>query len=1174
MTGLNASLDVAVTSLKAHQQALNTVSHNLANVSNSDYTRQSIYMQASIPQEMGSVYLGRGVDVVAISQSVNQYLENNIMSYNSDLSAADDALPYMTRLESLFAEDTTNGISTLMANYWASWQDLSNNPEDTTLRQSVYSSAESITDQLHSINKGITDVKQDITDHISETVNDINALLSEIAELNSQISNYDGGTTKNDLNDTRNAKLKKLAEKIGFNTISNSKGEINVTICSGLPIVNGATVYRLDVGDDNTLYRLGDDGTKTKLLTVEGGTLGALNNLNKEIVPNIALSLNTFTEEFVWNVNKQHTKGVGLDYFDSQLTGSYEIGTGGRFATLDYGNRIDYTKDFKMWVQDRSSSTTVTKELVMDMDISTAKISNFTTKTDSLDIKNMQFDFTVETSGTVGEIYQVDQISPSFQTGATKAGASSGEVLNSILGEQTISITYGSSSTKVEKVKIPDLYTTPQVKQSAKSVVAALNKVDGITATAGSNSADINLSSLADSSNYGDVVSFKFVIGDVEETVSFTVAESKNSTLVNAKEAFDTALNSMLPKGADVTINYDKLQSDGIVTVTSKTGDNIGIEDFSVKDNIVGSFGGTYENWDLGDTVEVQIQFGSTTQTLEIYMPDTLATGETIQSVAAGLIANKLGIADGEDSVTLTDTNGTLKITKDGNSFDFEATGGINVTFGSISDTLTSNAKLKVFCKNGSTITGTTDLNAVLDASITNSSVAITPTDKAHSITFDGVSVTEDATSDSAFRFSTVAIQLKDTMGMSSNIQGSTSLFSSVKDSSVTIAKKIVVSPATISWRAINTDGSYAGKSGKFTITDSGNMTVNCGNNSTISFDVGYGTLIAGNTFSLQTNDMGKPINLNIYTKGKANVVSSSYNFKIISNGTIGKDDITVEWENGARSGSITLEGNKLDPLKTVLAEFEGMSIFLDAAQVYNGDSFTITTDTSGNPTLEREQDWHWTFQSFQKRFNAVAKAAGVNMQATTVDNKMSFVPTDGSNTYFAFDSGDTYDNGLLATLGINTFFTGENIKDVNVNTTLKEVKYINAGVLYSDGSFGKGDSQNAVKISDLKDAEATIARWSINSDGEMVCNYSEETLDSYYYSFISDFGTKYQTLENSKSFNESMLEGLVTRRDSFSSVSSDEEMIDLIKFQQAWSAASKVIVTVDEMLSTLLNMK
>jgi len=46
----------------------------------------------------------------------------------------------------------------------------------------------------------------------------------------------------------------------------------------------------------------------------------------------------------------------------------------------------------------------------------------------------------------------------------------------------------------------------------------------------------------------------------------------------------------------------------------------------------------------------------------------------------------------------------------------------------------------------------------------------------------------------------------------------------------------------------------------------------------------------------------------------------------------------------------------------------------------------------------------------------------------------------------------------------------------------------------------------------------------------------------------------------------------LDTRRESISGVSIDEELINMIKFQQAYNAAARLIGVVDELLDTVIS--
>jgi flagellar hook-associated protein 1 FlgK len=55
---------------------------------------------------------------------------------------------------------------------------------------------------------------------------------------------------------------------------------------------------------------------------------------------------------------------------------------------------------------------------------------------------------------------------------------------------------------------------------------------------------------------------------------------------------------------------------------------------------------------------------------------------------------------------------------------------------------------------------------------------------------------------------------------------------------------------------------------------------------------------------------------------------------------------------------------------------------------------------------------------------------------------------------------------------------------------------------------------------------------------------------------------------------DHSVLADLSTRREAISGVSLDEEATNLLKWQACFSASSKVITTVDEMLDTVLSLK
>ncbi len=167
----------------------------------------------------------------------------------------------------------------------------------------------------------------------------------------------------------------------------------------------------------------------------------------------------------------------------------------------------------------------------------------------------------------------------------------------------------------------------------------------------------------------------------------------------------------------------------------------------------------------------------------------------------------------------------------------------------------------------------------------------------------------------------------------------------------------------------------------------------------------------------------------------------------------------------------------------------------------------------------------------------------------------------------FAF-SEDT--GNVLAALGINTFFTGDAAGNMGVNDTVKSGgDFIAAGRLDGSGNRAVGDNSNAMAIADLQFTSMTIG----DTDGGTV-GVLETTVENFYHTLLGSVGTLASGISMNKDTSEAMVQQLTDMRDSFSGVSLDEEMINLMTSQSAYAAAAKLITTADEMLNTLLNIK
>lgn len=185
----------------------------------------------------------------------------------------------------------------------------------------------------------------------------------------------------------------------------------------------------------------------------------------------------------------------------------------------------------------------------------------------------------------------------------------------------------------------------------------------------------------------------------------------------------------------------------------------------------------------------------------------------------------------------------------------------------------------------------------------------------------------------------------------------------------------------------------------------------------------------------------------------------------------------------------------------------------------------------------------------------------GAWMQANIVDGKLQL--TSIGNTSFAAAADST---GLLAGLGINTFFQGSNAADISINAIVRQdPTRLNAGRVNANGEITSGDNSMAEDMFKLATKTVPISTTWENS---------RQSLGGYYGSLVGLVGAEVRTSKVNTDYNQALTSDLETRSASISGVNLDEEMTSLIKFQHSYTAAAKLITTADQMMQILLGLK
>jgi flagellar hook-associated protein 1 FlgK len=157
-----------------------------------------------------------------------------------------------------------------------------------------------------------------------------------------------------------------------------------------------------------------------------------------------------------------------------------------------------------------------------------------------------------------------------------------------------------------------------------------------------------------------------------------------------------------------------------------------------------------------------------------------------------------------------------------------------------------------------------------------------------------------------------------------------------------------------------------------------------------------------------------------------------------------------------------------------------------------------------------------------------------------------------------ALQAGGTDVNGVTQTGGFDlagvagiNFFTGTNAATIAVNVTAAQVAAASA--------TGKpGDNTNALRIAAMAN-DPTLAP------------LGGTTIGGAYAQLVTAVGSDSQTATRSASNAKVLVDALTSRRESVSGVSLDEEMTNLIRFQQGYQAAARVMNAMDDAISLLI---
>jgi flagellar hook-associated protein 1 FlgK len=236
----------------------------------------------------------------------------------------------------------------------------------------------------------------------------------------------------------------------------------------------------------------------------------------------------------------------------------------------------------------------------------------------------------------------------------------------------------------------------------------------------------------------------------------------------------------------------------------------------------------------------------------------------------------------------------------------------------------------------------------------------------------------------------------------------------------------------------------------------------------------------------------------------------------------------------------------------TTSAQANGtVNVDVGGANMVTGDTVTNTLRTEssdGQLSVGLVNDGELTLTSGSIAGSMAARDGAVTTLQSSLDTLAGQLITQVNNVY----QNGTDLNGNSG----QAFFTGSDAANIGVNDALA-----NDPSAFQASSTGQpGDNGVVLAMAQLADTALP--------------DLNNQTMSQYYSQAVGSFGSSLQSVNEQLTNSTSVAQMLTTQRASASGVNTDTEMTNLLQFQKAYEASAELISTVNEMLSTLVNMK
>jgi flagellar hook-associated protein 1 FlgK len=312
MSGLNGSLSIALSALSASQQELATASNNVANANTPGYSRERADLAAGDPVLQGEFTYGTGVVLQKLESLRDPILEIQLNQQTQQQSRLDASLTQLQQLQTQFGNAST-GIGADISKFFNSLQQLSPDPSNLELRQSVLTAANNLATDFNTTANNLQSQRSNLDLNVVQSVDQVNTLTAQIASVDQQIASLQNAhQDAGSLVDKQTSLIRQLSGLVDVSVIPTDKG-ITVALSNGTTLVSGSQSFALStqLGTDSVQHVLA--GAQDITGSLKGGSLAGLLQIRDQEIPGLGSKLDQLAAGLATALNTANAAGFDLN---------------------------------------------------------------------------------------------------------------------------------------------------------------------------------------------------------------------------------------------------------------------------------------------------------------------------------------------------------------------------------------------------------------------------------------------------------------------------------------------------------------------------------------------------------------------------------------------------------------------------------------------------------------------------------------------------------------------------------------------------------------------------------------------------------------------------------------------------------------------------------------------